>query len=484
MHGGGATDAHDDDRVVLHVDMDCFYAACERRREPALEGKPVVVGMGYEDGASHGAVATASYEAREHGVESAQPISQALDALPRVESGSECNGSECEESPGDDDNEADVGSVTETTDEETPRGYYRSVDLEYYESVSAEVKAILHEVSETVREVSIDEAYLDVTGRVGWHSVDVFARSLRERIHEEVGVPASVGVAPNMSTAKIASDHDKPDGLVVVEPDEVREFLAPLPVDDLHGVGPVTARELRSMGIETAGDLAAADRTELVDRFGARGREFHERARGVDRRVVEPVGRPKSLSSESAFTEQTADPERIRGRLTDLAMEVVERADARGALYKTIGIKVVRPPFDVSTRERSLSGPVADADLVQSVVADLAEEFEGETVRKLGVRVSNLSFGEGTQSGLDRWEGMEEVGEETEPSVEDASDPHATNGDEGVASLDRFVRDGGTDPATDDAEPNGRTTDDPPGMGDPPATRRLPPGQTTVFDFV
>ena len=447
MHGAGTNGARDDERVVLHVDMDCFYAACERRREPALAGQPVVVGMGYEDGATHGAVATASYEAREHGVESAQPISQALDALPRV--------AEPDEGRTDRDGDADeVRPGDSGADGDTPSGYYRTVDLEYYESVSAEVKAILHEVSETVREVSIDEAYLDVTGRVGWHSVDVFARSLRERIHEEVGVPASVGVAPNMSTAKIASDYDKPDGLVVVEPDDVREFLAPLPVDDLHGVGPVTARDLRSMGIETAGDLAAADRTALVDRFGARGREFHERARGVDRRVVEPVGRPKSLSSESAFTEPTADPERVRERLADLAGEVVERADARDALYKTIGIKVVRPPYDVSTRERSLSGPVGDADLVRSVVADLAEEFAGETVRKLGVRVSNLSFGEGTQSGLDRWEG-------------------ATVG----ASDDG---DGGGDGESDDGNPVDGNSDD----GDVPTTRRSPVGQTTVFDFV
>ncbi|MFD1515495.1 DNA polymerase IV [Halomarina rubra] len=434
------------DRVVLHVDMDCFYAACERRRDPTLVGEPVVVGMGYEDGATHGAVATASYEARAFGVESAQPISQALEALPRIA------------------DETDDG----TTDDE-PRGYYRTVDLEYYQSVSEEVKAILHEVSETVREVSIDEAYLDVTGRVGWHSVDVFARNLKARIDEEVGVPASIGVAPNMSTAKIASDHDKPDGLVVVEPDAVRGFLAPLPVDDIHGIGPVTARELRSMGVETAADLATADRASLVDRFGTRGREFHERARGVDRRVVEPVGRPKSLSSESAFTEQTADSDRIADSLRTLASEVADRAAARDALYKTIGIKVVRPPFDVNTRERSLSGPVADADLVRSVVADLAEEFAGETVRKLGVRVSNLSFDEATQSGLDRWEGATPSGTATD---------HATTTDTAADGTDESSANGSSEtthehpPWSADASSDGETDASP--------LR----GQTTVFDFV
>ncbi|MFC7154859.1 DNA polymerase IV [Halomarina halobia] len=383
----------DEERVVLHVDMDCFYAACERRREPTLRGKPVVVGMGYEAGEPHGAVATASYEAREHGVESAQPISQALEALPRAE--------------------------TAPDDHDGPVGHYRPVDMAYYREVSDEIRAILHGVADAVREVSIDEAYLDVTDRVGWHSVEVFASSLKERIDEEIGVPASVGVGPNMSVAKVASDYDKPDGLVVVEPAEVREFLAPLPVEELHGVGPVTARELRGMGVGTAGDLASADRDALVSRFGARGGTIHDHARGRDPRPVEPVGKPKSLSSESAFTEPTDAFDAVCERLLRLADEVVERTESRDALYKTIGIKVVRPPFDVNTRERSLSGPVADADLVESVVLDLAEEFEGETVRKLGVRVSNLTFAEGTQAPLDEWEGEREGGVGAEDGLDE-----------------------------------------------------------------
>ncbi|MWG34011.1 DNA polymerase Y family protein [Halomarina oriensis] len=461
----------DDERVVLHVDMDCFYAACERRREPALDGEPVVVGMGYEGGETHGAVATASYEAREHGVESAQPISQALDALPRIDEG--------------DGREDERRGETRDCGEGGPAGYYRPVDMAYYESVSGEVKSILNEVAETVREVSIDEAYLDVTDRVGWHSVAVFARSLKTRIDEEVGVPASIGVAPNMSTAKIASDHDKPDGLVVVEPDEVRSFLAPLPVDDLHGVGPVTARELRSMGIETANDLAAADQGALVDRFGSRGRAFHQRARGVDPRVVEPVGRPKSLSSESAFTGATDDPERIEERLTSLAAEVADRAEERGALYKTIGIKVVRPPFDVNTRARSLSGPVADAELVRSVATELVTEFDGQRVRKLGVRVSNLSFAEGTQSGLGRWEGHESDVESTGRSAaRDERSPSADRPDppDGVTTP-TLTEWGDADGSNGEADAT-RTTAPPTETDGGDSTTALPPGQTTVFDFV
>jgi DNA polymerase IV (DinB-like DNA polymerase) len=372
----GAPIPEDEDRIVLHVDMDCFYAACERLREPKLAGEPVVVGMGYEEGEGHGAVATASYEAREFGVESAQAISQALERLPRkVEAG-------------EDDPEA---------------AYYQPVDMEFYESVGADVKAILHDVADTVREVSIDEAYLDVTDRTGWEVAEGFARHVKQRISGEVGVTASVGVAPNMSTAKVASDHDKPDGLVVVEPGEVRAFWEPLSVEAVHGVGPVTARELREMGVETAGDLADADPHELEAEFGERGRELHDRARGRDPREVTPTGRPKSLSRESAFTEATDDSEAKRERVRTLAAAVADRAQRKGALYRTIGIKVVRPPYDVNTRERSLPGPVEDAELVEDVALDLLAEFD-DAVRKVGVRVSNLDFAEADQARLDGWD--------------------------------------------------------------------------------
>jgi DNA polymerase IV (DinB-like DNA polymerase) len=364
------------EQMVCHVDMDCFYAACERLREPGLEGEPLVVGMGYEAGETHGAVATASYEAREYGVESAMAISEALELLPRR------------------------ATAADTDD----TGVYRPVDMAFYEEVSADVKAVLDEPAETVRNVSIDEAYLDLGDR-SWDDAEAFGRQLKTDIEEAAGVVASVGIAPSMTTAKLASDADKPDGLVVVEPDEVRSFLAPMPVADLHGVGPVTTRKLREMGFETAGDIADGDVTVLVDAFGERGRDLYAQARGEDDREVEPKGRPKSLSSESAFVEATAAAAEKREKVRALADGVAERASAKGALYKTIGIKVVLPPFDVNTRARSLSGPVDDPELVEGVALDLLEEFEDAAVRKLGVRVSNLSFADREQATIDDWEG-------------------------------------------------------------------------------
>ena len=409
-------DADASDRVVLHVDMDCFYASCERLRRPDLDGEPVVVGMGYEAGETIGAVATASYEARAFGVESAMPISEALQLLPRRTTAN----------PDD----PDAPNPDET-------GRYIPVDLDFYKDVASDVKAVLRDCADTRREVSIDEAYLDASDRTSWDVVggerdrdtdarpppssaagpaesrtlaEGYARHVKERIEREAGVPASVGVAPNMSTAKIASDADKPDGLVVVPPGSVEGFLSSLPTAEIHGIGPVTERTLDEMGIETASDLAAADPDRLVDELGDRGRELYRRARGDDDRAVTPTGRPKSLSRESSLS-TTTDEETKRETVAALAADVSRRARERGCLYRTIGIKAVEPPFDVNTRTRSLSGPVDDPDLVESVALDLLTEFEDQRVRKLGVRVSNLDFAESDQATLTGFDGSDETGD-------------------------------------------------------------------------
>jgi DNA polymerase IV (DinB-like DNA polymerase) len=403
-------DGDREERIVFHVDMDCFYAACERLREPELRGEPVVVGMGYEPGADHGAVATASYEAREYGVESAQAIEAAMERLPPIERARE-------------DPDLDASAA----------GYYRSVDMAFYESVSEEVKAILREIADTLREVSIDEAYLDVTESTDWAYVEGVARHLKNRIASEVGVTASVGVAPTMAAAKIAADHDKPDGLVVVDPDDVAGFLAPLDVERLHGIGPVTAGELREAGIGTIGDLAAADASWVRERYGERGSELHERARGEDDREVRPAGEPKSLSRESAFAQATAAVGEKRETVEALAAAVADRARREGALYRTAGIKVVEPPFEVHTRAESLSGPIDDPDLLVEIALDLLGEFRDRPVRKLGVRVSNLTFTDGEQADLGEWEGVE-----TESDVTGESGRSDDGGPQGQASITDF----------------------------------------------
>nr|WP_144926172.1 DNA polymerase IV [Halorubrum salsamenti] len=450
------TDAHEthdaeSDRVVFHVDMDCFYASCERLRRPELAGEPIVVGMGYEAGETIGAVATASYEARAFGVESAMPISEALDLLPRRAN-------------------ADPDDPDAPDPEEA--GRYLPVDLDFYKEVASDVKAVLRDCADVLREVSVDEAYLDVTDRTAWDAAggessaagpaetrtlaEGYARHVKERIEREAGVPASVGVAPNMSTAKVASDADKPDGLVVVPPGEVEPFLASLPTAEIHGVGPVTERTLADLGIETAGDLAAADPDRLGEELGDRGRELYRRARGEDDREVTPTGLPKSLSRESSLS-ATADEERKRETVRALAADVARRARERGCLYRTIGIKAVEPPYEVNTRARSLPGPVDDPDLVESVALDLLDEFADDRVRKLGVRVSKLDFAESDQATLGGFDagGGGGAGErdrtrdhETEPRSA------ATDGDGG--KLTDWV---GDEPSTENGSETGETGD-------------------------
>lgn len=434
---GADADATDQDRVILHVDMDCFYASCERLRRPELEGEPVVVGMGYEPDETIGAVATASYEAREFDVNSADPISQALERLPR---------------------RADADADDPDAPDPEATAHYLPVDMAFYKSVAADVKAVLHDCADVVREVSVDEAYLDVTDRTGWDVAggsdlerdtgpdppesaaagpaasrtlaEGYARYVRDRIEREAGVPASVGVAPTMSAAKVASDYDKPAGLVVVPPGRVREFLAPLPTEAVHGVGPVTARTLAELGIDTAGDIADADPETLTDVLGERGRELYDRARGDDEREVTPTGLPKSLSRESSLP-PTDDEETKRERISALAADVARRARERGCLYRTIGIKVVTPPYDVNTRATSLPGPVDDPDLVEEVAQDLLTEFEDARARKLGVRVSKLDFGESDQATLGGFDGASGGPERGEggPDDGDPDDSGTTDGD-------------------------------------------------------
>ena len=363
---GAPTEEDSTEGIICHVDMDCFYAACERLREPELENVPVIVGMGYDPDDDGGVVATASYEAREYGIDSAQPISDALDQLPRA--------------------------AVMPEDYTGPVGHYRPVDIEYYRSISEEVMAVVSEVSSSIRRASLDEAYLDITEATDWDRASEFGASLKADILDAVGVPASIGIAPTLGVAKIASDHDKPDGLTVVKPHRVEAFLHDLPLEDLHGVGPVTAASLHDLGCETIGDVASLSTQTLEDTFGERGVDLAARARGSGSSTVKPQGRPKSLSRESSLGDRHEDFERVTNLVSELAMAVADRAEDKGAQYRTVGIKVVHPPFDTNTREQTFGGPFADAQLVESTALELLDEFEGEAIRKVGVRVSNLDF--------------------------------------------------------------------------------------------
>lgn len=380
---------HPPEQIVAHIDMDCFYAACERLREPKLGGEPVIVGMGYDSDDRSGAVATASYEARKHGVESAQPISTACQRLPPRSS---------------------------VSDDSTPTAYYRPVDMDYYKAISSDLMTVLRGRADVLRAVGIDEAYLEVTTRTSWETAEAYGHQLKDEIARRTRLPASVGIAPTMSAAKIASDHEKPDGLVVVPPNTLKEFLAPIAIEEIHGVGPVRADEFSDIGVQTAGDLQEADSHTITERFGDIGRDLYNRVHGVDLREVKPVGEPKSLSRETSI-DPSVDEETKRALIHTLAGEVAERARLKGARYRTIGIKVVTLPYDVHTRARSLPGPIDDPAIVDEMAGKLLEEFITDEVRKLGVRVSNLDFSAGSQVRLSEWAVAEAETSGLHPSV-------------------------------------------------------------------
>ncbi len=356
---GRATEPQDAGRRVLHCDMDCFYAAVHMRDDPALAGLPVVIGGLPE---SRGVVAAASYEARRFGIHSAMPSSQARRLC------------------------ADVIFVPP--------------DFRRYHRESEQIFAIYREFTTVVQAVSIDEAYLDVTGRLEpFGTATALAQEIRRRVRQERRLTVSVGVGPNRLIAKIASDFKKPDGLTVVPPRRVLGFLEPLPVRRLHGVGPATEKALAELGVETVGDLRLHSLDALLARFGRHGRTLYEFARGIDARPVETHGERKSLGVENTYSRDLAGREAMVAELQRMAGEVAASLARRDMACRTVTIKVRYGDFTTLTRSRTHAAPVADA----AVIAGCALELLGRTdaprrpVRLLGVTASNLVLGSAAQ---------------------------------------------------------------------------------------
>src|SRR5712691_11063185 len=287
-------------RTILHVDMDAFYAAVEQRDRPELKGKPVIVGADPKGGRGRGVVATASYEARAFGVASAMPISQAW--------------------------------------KRCPHGVYLHPDMDKYAAVSRQVMEVLGHFSDCVEPVSIDEAFLDVTGsRRALGDGETVAALLKAAVRTETHLTASVGVAASKMVAKVASDMRKPDGLVVVPPGTEAAFLAPLPVRRLWGVGPKMEEALLKMGLRTIGDLATCDPARLQRRIGTHGHDLVQLALGIDARAVATESEDaKSLGHEHTFDEDTGDVERLRTTLLELCDAVARRLRQHAVRARTI----------------------------------------------------------------------------------------------------------------------------------------------------
>jgi DNA polymerase-4 len=347
------------ERTILHVDLDAFFAAVEQRDRPELRGKPVIVGG---DPAGRGVVSAASYEARKFGVHSAMSLREAV--------------------------------------RRCPDGVFLPVDGRRYQQASRDVMAILRRFTPAVEPISIDEAFLDVTGsRQLFGDGRAIAEAVKTAIRDDVGLTASVGVARTKLVAKIASDLRKPDGLVVVEPGDEAAFLAPLPISRLWGVGEKTAVALEDYGVRTIGDLAAISPDVLVRRFGKHGGSLASRARGMDDDPVHEGDPAKSVGHEHTFDVDTSDREIIERTLLAMSDGVAGRLRSAGVRASTIAVKIRDSSFRTITRQRTLPEPTDMTDPIFRAAVELARpEVRGIRVRLLGVTASNL--GDREQLGL------------------------------------------------------------------------------------
>jgi len=341
-------------KTVLHVDMDAFYASVEQRDDPALRGKPVIVG-----GASRrGVVMAASYEVRPFGVRSAMPMGEALRRAP-------------------------LAIVV------PPR-------MERYGDVSAEVLAIFRRYTPLVEPLSLDEAFLDVTAsRALFGDGESIARAIKDDVRHELGLTASAGVAPCKFAAKVASDLRKPDGLVIVPADGVAAFLAPLPVERMWGVGPKTAPRLRALGFETIGDLARGRTAELERILGTWGTHIANLARGEDPRDVDPQGVARSVGAEETYDEDLVGFDAVAATLLAHASRVARRLVRSGMSARVVVVKVKYSDFSLRSRRTTLPEPVRDTDAIHRAAVELlrAVPLGARKVRLTGISVAGLVDG-------------------------------------------------------------------------------------------
>ena len=339
--------------MILHIDMDAFYASVEERDNPDLRGKPVIVG-GTPEG--RGVVAAANYVARTFGVHSAMASAQALRLCPNA-------------------------IVLR------PR-------MEHYATVSAQIREIFNRYTPTVEPLSLDEAFLDANGSVQlFGSVETIGRAIKEDIRRELNLVASVGVAPNKYLAKLASDMDKPDGFTVIQPGDVQRVLDALPVSRIWGVGKVTNRKFEALGINTIAQLREISADRLAQKFGSSGEHFWKLARGIDDRQVIADREAKSISHETTFAVDVVDMDVLKAWLLELTEQVAQRLRAQKVEGRTVQLKVRYSNFDTITRSRSLTSHSDSTRRLWDVASELlATQLPDRrlVVRLLGMGVSNL----------------------------------------------------------------------------------------------
>jgi DNA polymerase-4 len=344
--------AHDElfELSIAHMDCDAFYASVEKRDDPSLEGKPVIIG-----GGRRGVVSTACYIARIQGVRSAMPMFKALKLCP------------------------DAVVIK-------PR-------METYAQVSRQIRALMEDLTPAVEPLSLDEAFLDLTGTARLHGAPpaVMLAKLVKTMREELGVTGSIGLSHNKFLAKIASDLDKPHGFSVIGAAETADFLHDKPVSLIWGVGAAARTALDGAGIRTISDLLRWDKTDLIARFGSMGDRLWHLARGQDTRRVSPNSPMKSISNETTFSEDTADPDILDGHLWRLSEKVADRAKAKGIAGRVVTLKLKRANHAILTRRTALRDATQLADTLYRTARGLMDQVEGNApYRLIGVGLSDL----------------------------------------------------------------------------------------------
>jgi len=341
-------------KTYFHVDMDAFYASVEQRDDPSLRGKPVIVG----GAPRRGVVLAASYEVRPFGVRSAMPMAEAL--------------------------------------RRAPHAIVVPPHRDRYAAASEEAFAIFRRYTPLVEPLSLDEAFLDVTGSLAlFGDGPSIAGAIKREVRAELQLTASAGVAPCKFAAKVASDLRKPDGLVVVAEGEVAAFLAPLPIERMWGIGPKTAPKMHAMGYQTIGDLARADEGALERLLGSWGIEVGRLARGEDARDVVPDAQAKSIGAEETYEDDLTGAEQIAPTLLDHAGRIARRLIRAHLSAHTVTVKVKYADFTLRTRRATLPEPVQDTDAIHRAAVELLTRvpLEGRRVRLTGVSVSGIAEG-------------------------------------------------------------------------------------------
>lgn len=343
-------------RFILHCDLDCFFAAVEERDNPDYIGKPIIIGADPKEGKGRGVVSTCNYEARKFGLHSAMPISHAY--------------------------------------KRCPHGTYLHPNFEKYQKASKKVMEIVNSYSDKFQQVSIDEAYLDVSDKcTNFKEVKELAEKLKNEIQKKVGITISVGCAPTKSIAKIASDFDKPNGITIVEPNQIKEFLYNLDITKISGIGKKSKVYYNKHGIFTIGDIINTPLPQMKQMFGKNGEWVWHIVNGLDNREVEKFdGDRKSISKERTFYEDTDDLNIIISKLEEINNKIHKNVIKNKIYYKTVTLKIRLEGFITYTRSKSFTHHIQNKNEVLKVIIELLNKFSSvkKKVRLIGIRLSNL----------------------------------------------------------------------------------------------